>query len=538
MKSKTSSMLLNFLTFLTICSVLYSIACYWSNAHMGFQHIYENNDLLQIPFITHNLLYEHGALRDWFFAETPYFFPDMIVSYVIGFFTSSIIKNILIYAVIQTLYLLFIVAMLLKLITQQSLKIRIGLLFTLIVFVLSSELMGAAPGEKGIELFSAMLMSSQHFGSLIMLMTSLYLFMYLCMKKHNYIIIASFVVVTILGIYSDVIVAFYLTVPLMLTVFFCYKLHYVSTQNCRRLIALLFFTTLVGYLLYTFPFSLFKHGVGHPIHFKPGNIGNFVKLFIHFFKESPLIAMMWLSFLIFVPFSLRQTYCREKTHINPEMKWVNFILFWELVTILWGIPAFIITDHSLFLVSADHPYFGLRHLQPFILCPVLIGLPLLIYKHTPLFGILTKKESITATVLFLIIGFSLWNKPPLNRSNLLTYYPPLLACLDDYAKKLNLHAGIANYWDTKPMTSFNHSGITVASVQDDLSPSLLLSSTKFYKNDNFDFIVLRNPRRNFDKETVLARFGNPTATFTCPDNYEFYAYTNHAMQGMFVHKKP
>ena len=168
MTRKFNQILLTILTGLNIFMVFYCIACYQSVHDFS----YYNSDLIHVPAIVHNLIYENGRLTDWDYAETPFFFPDIIISYFIGLFTSNIIEIIQIYALIQTLCFLFFIVFLLKLASNGSIKISMAILFTLTIFLLSSEFFN----KSYLELFPSMLQSADHFGATLMIIICLYLF--------------------------------------------------------------------------------------------------------------------------------------------------------------------------------------------------------------------------------------------------------------------------------------------------------------------------------------------------------------------------
>lgn len=516
--------LLVFATF----SVFYCIACYWSNGATGFQSWYGNSDFIQIPIMTNSFLYEHAHIKDWNFAQTPYFFPDLAVSYIISLFTHNIITNMLVYGTMQSLYLLLIIALLLKLITDNSIKISFGIAFVLVVLLCSSELISLDGKPAALQLLESMPMSSQHFGATILTFTCLYLFIQIYNHKNNYLI-ALFCLITIAGVFSDLLLAFYFSIPLIFTLGVWGFLNPEHRQFCWKGIALLSILIIGSYLLYRLlPIS---HFFDHHIIYQHNKFKEFIKLFFVYLKLNPIIGTLWLSFLIWAPFSLIRTY-RQQNESFQKISWINFIILFELITILACVPGFVLRDNNLH-GAVSHGFFNYCHLQPLILGPVLIGFPLLLCKHTKIFELLTRNY-IFGGLLCLIIIRSMSYHPALNISNIITYYPPEIACLDEHVQQLHLHNGMGNYWQAKSFTQFNHSGIKIAAITDRWNAYFWTVSKQAFDGDQFDFLIFKSPNETFNQQKVLARFGKPTATFTCPGDYKFYVYKNNAMKGFFA----
>lgn len=191
---------------------------------------------------------------------------------------------------------------------------------------------------------------------------------------------------------------------------------------------------------------------------------------------------------------------------------------------------YIITDHNLFLYKAG--YLGLRHLQPVILTPIFLGLPLLIYKHTHINEFF--KEKSFATVVLLLIFIASLNRPSLQLSSFTHFYPDYVACFDSYAQKLKLHNGISSYWVSRNMTMYNQSGVHLASIHNNFTPFVAMVSLADYQRKQYDFLVSTPGIYAFLKQNVIAKFGKPYTTFNCPENYTFYVYKNHEMDKIFA----
>lgn len=501
---------------------IYRIFCFWYH-----QAGTNNSDLLFPLAITQNLIHEHGHISDWILTPTPYLFPDIFIHLLISLFSANIALNLSIFAFIQTLYFFCIILMLIRLITFKSCPWYISLLFILAVLFVSNELNNLS----SLELFSTIFYAGMHFTSFLMILTCLYIFIIMCRKKNIYLNL-TFFLITSISIFSDIVVGFYFTIPLSLTILVCAILKYIDFKNCMKLLALLFITTLCGYLLFKF-FPLYYLRPRRIIQFPDGAIHSFLRIMFNFIKQEPILAITWLSFIFLAPFSLIKSHYKSKrNNYSIQMKWVDFIIFFQIIMVLVTIPLFILTDPNLIYVKSDN-YLAMRHLQPFILEPILIGVPLLIFKHHKLFLFFKNKYLIGTCYIFIII-FSSFNIPEFKAINLYSYYPQEIACFDQHATKLHLHSGLANYWSARPFTLYNHSKSRFIAVDGNFNPFIWSTSLQNFKNDQLNFIMLKS--HEFEKSKILARFGNPTTTFSCPGGFDYYVYNNKAMENLFPQK--
>ena len=509
-----------FIFSLTVLSFFYYLASIWSSCPTCFG--ITNSDLTFIPALTHNLIYEKGHFSNWHFSATPFLFPDFVISLFFSLITKNIILNIALSGLLQITFFIIIISLLLTLITNHKINLITILALIFSTFLLSNEVSKLRINE----LFSAMFQSACHFGGYLMILISLYFFLKICMGTRVKLYVSLFFFTSIISIVSDVIFVFYLLMPLVLTIILCRLLKYFSKKSFIHLLLLLTVTGFSGYLLYNhLPIHYLR---AHTFfHYSSINFLAFMDVMSNFFMKDPLIFILFISFLLFAPLSLITSY---KDNTILANKWVNFIIFWIIVMIISTVPAFILTDQNLTDFQQSH-YLGLRHLQGLILTPVFLGLPLLLYKHTNINELFLKKTF--AANILLLICIASFNRPPLKIANFFSYYPTEIACFDDYVKKMNLHAGLANYWDSRPFTLFNRSNTYLAAVKNNLKPFSFLGTTEYYKKNEFDFMIYKSGYNVFDKEYLAKQIGKPSATFSCPGGYEFNVYKNNEMKALF-----
>ena len=202
---------------------------------------------------------------------------------------------------------------------------------------------------------------------------------------------------------------------------------------------------------------------------------------------------------------------------------VNFLILFELVTIIFCSVFDVIFDPNI----VYGPIGNIRHLQPFLLGPVFIGVPLLIYKYKKL-NFLFKNDFFYILILFVLLCFSLFNTPKFNKA-LLNYYPDEMACLDKNAKRYNLHSGIADYWVAKKFTAFKKSNIYISSigfVEKGIFAYPTLETVGPYKKGNYNFVLIKegDKKGDLDKTIMLNYLGKPINSFKCANNYNIYIY--------------
>lgn len=168
---------------------------------------------------------------------------------------------------------------------------------------------------------------------------------------------------------------------------------------------------------------------------------------------------------------------------------------------------------------------GDRYMLPIFLIPLFWGWPILIL-GSPIW-LKEVRGKLAILIAFAILGFSvvmivknILANPLGNQPNLTEYYPGFIQCMDENAGRLDIHHGIAHYWQARPITLLSKTQLVVVQVFPDLTPMKFLNNSDFYR-DNFDFVIIDNdppPGIWIDRELVYQRFGAPATTFSCEDS--------------------
>ncbi len=106
------------------------------------------------------------------------------------------------------------------------------------------------------------------------------------------------------------------------------------------------------------------------------------------------------------------------------------------------------------------------------------------------------------------------------------YYPPLVSCLDDVARRHRLEYGVADYWLAKYVTALSRSGLRVVAVTPRLDPFVDFTNIEWFlggvgarRHDRpaYTFAILgaRRPHEPGVSPVALAALGPPVAVERC-----------------------
>lgn len=507
--------------------IVYGVYCYYSSNVLTLSFLY-SADAIQIPFFAHNILYQHGNIFDWKLPYTPYFFPDMLIVMLISLFSKNIEVVCITYATLQMAFYVFVIGLLFKVATNSKNGARLAIISGLIALVLL-----ATAGMQN-ELFNTILNSNYHMGGTLLIFIMLAFSITLLEKSStkSILIHCGLIIITYV---SDVLFALYFIAPVLatLTLFCIFKL--IPIKRYLKFFSIITLTTILSDILYHNLPSFVAKSSAHLFHYKHIFywIHQLQLVLVAFYHNDPIIFTLWACYFLLAPFSL--VYYHIKKRHAPHYAATTFIILFEWITIAGGLIGMVLADPGLAHAPA---YTGLRHAQPLILGPVFIGIPMLIYRHTNISGWLKYNLVYCATLTLLTIPVFI-HTPKLNAKSILHYYPPELACIDQHAKQLHLHAGIGNYWQAKPFTAFNKTGFNLVAVIDDpaVSSNILpyhwINTLEPYRTKKFDFAIVNSPTGRLNTTLLYKHFGKPTSTFRCGNSYLIYVYKNKAMKNIW-----
>jgi hypothetical protein len=108
-----------------------------------------------------------------------------------------------------------------------------------------------------------------------------------------------------------------------------------------------------------------------------------------------------------------------------------------------------------------------------------------------------------------------WQGHPLQTDT----YPDEVACIDKALATMDLHHGIAQYWDAKTTQYFSRNAITLAHYDDQLAESRWVTSKRYFR-PAYDFALvgpLRAAPYNIPRERLEALNGKPAQEARCGD---------------------
>lgn len=508
---------------LTLSWVLMIIATLWYVR--GVTESFFNADMLT-PHALFRDLYDSNAsflelIGHWQFPPAPYFFPDLIISFIPDLIFSDFRVTPLLDCVIQ-IYLL-----------QLSIKYLYRKLFpgdngiTDIYAVLCTTTLFVTerffPGNK--QIYSICI----HMSMVVISIFSLAYLIGLCIGQISTSSKAAALAISCLTIvfyavdlYSDIIILQYFIVPAILT---CLIAIFAGMVSPKKILP--FMTALAGsyivYLIMVFSLANYINVMDVYEYFRSDISLHTMLMNVKYSFESAMIKSTalftaWLiSILIFFSIMLRR-WKRNDLRGEADGPAIAGIFYFFLCSAT--IPAYLLTNKEHFLVAR---YFALPAYL-FVIIAFAYGLKYLrniLYQKRVIAGII-------ALVSVVIISGSY----PISQSlpvRTLSYEFPLAQCLDNLKDKYNLSFGLSEYWNAKPATIFSKKGIRLYAVTDDLRPYHWLNNIDWYTGHNmanydkpfYNFIVVNS----LDAQLIEKQYGNPTEVLFCPDeSYMIYFY--------------
>jgi len=510
------------INFLLCFSILYFI-CSYVLLYMDSQNInliraqFYDADLL-FPFSLYEGFFNEQSITGWMFSGVIPLFPDLFLTVLFWLISKNIHISIILYAlfqpVIMTLSLVFL---------SWCVGGKNKLIFSMIFFFSALPIMLISTGK----FFTFFYIFSwyKHFGLLCLEFFALGITILFFKEKPDLIIKKSIWKIIILNILTIITIA---SDPLFITQFvapilgvFIFLLFFKIIPKMKTLIAggSLLISTGIGLLLYKFPILFMNYRINlfnsyiNPIFNRiPQNWLSMTKSLTSLWDNHTYIWFIWFLFYIYCFLAsvyIIHTYLHNKyTHIiNLHIFIFLFILFQLGLTIC--IPV---------LTGSIAPWY----FHPIAFIPLFGGWPFVIenllddkkinhYLHILICGFVTLGIIVTIRIINLPSGIML--------TNLFDYYPNYIECIDNKAKELKLHYGIANYWQARQITLLSKSGLRAVQVTPSISPFHWENNSTDYDKE-FNFIVINHAdsANMLNSEVINTRFGNPALTFYCGQN--------------------
>jgi hypothetical protein len=481
--------------------------------------IFYNSDSLYLPYLYQDLIMRDGKLSEWIFSPTPYFFPDMLIYFILASITQHLRLAILLYAIVQfILYYWLIVAIAKKIIKN---KTDISLLH-LSVFI---SLLLLARGYLQQETLIMGLISQSHFGTALMFLLGLLLILNTFSSNNPWNYVFLFIV-CFLTVFSDVLYLTQFFVPAIMSLCFMIFLsnHHREKTTYLKNIFVICFSCMSSYIIYKskiLPINLDNY-TAHLLRIHLFELIAAAKKIIYnlsvfyYFNTITLIFLglfiaLTLYYFIKEPFK-KPGYIESNKHFIFT---INFLF----ASIIAGILSLLFFDNNLMAPN----YINLRHCIPYMIFPVFLGVPLFLIMYTRLADIIS---TYYIYIIILMLSCAYLFPPKGSISNIINFYPESTACLDFYADKYHLKNGVSYFfWETRSNNFLSKKNLNIVNIDIDLSagpiPRLYFNTLHDFKNKDFNFIVIGSEH---ESDPFLAsnihqfknKFGMPSFEFTCP----------------------
>ena len=501
-------------------NLAFSIAAFFILVYLVFSYysigdrpwIFYNSDNIYVAYFYQDLIQKGGHLLQWKFSPVPYFFPDIFIYFLIAPFVHNLKIAILLQSVVQlALYYGFIVAIG-KIATKKfksTTLFHLSVLFSLVLL---------AGGYLQQETLQYALVSQQHFGAALMFLLGLLLilrtFKYNNPRDYIFLFLVCF-----LTIFSDIVffTQFFATAMISL----CVMLLLPKVENRK-----IYFTNIVVILTATAcSYALYRlrafclHISINPHLVRRSHLTELLAATFRvrqnladFYQNNAIVVLLLCIYAVITFLFIARIFWRRKKTINKRFVFAVLFLFTAMLT---GYLSLLFADNDLM----DGSYNGMRHYQPYMLFPVFLGIPLYLTRYTNLGRVLAKHYG---SLIIAIVGCAYLFTPQGSISNIINFYPPAVACLDQFAEQHQLQNGIANYWEAKSYTFLSKKNITIAAIENNtknatIQPELWISTMHDYVDRKFNFLMVENNHPESPNENYVQQaFGTPQATLECP----------------------
>lgn len=465
------------------------------------------SDTLYLPALYQDLFTNYD-ISGWKLTPTPYFFPDMVIYFLLNALTNNFHLAIAAYGVLQSLLFM---ASLLILSNQlfgfrkvvHSLFLVVGAIFFLLL----------STGNYYTFLF--ILQSAHHF-SVLLIMPVAFTLVLQIIANHSNTTSSTWllVVLSILAIASDIIYAIQFLIPVMGSIFFLALLSIIPFRRMMLLNFLLASSILGGTVLNKI--IIRYEDISHYTEITQKRITesglNFLVWLKDFSASYLFLSLLWISFMflvIWLLISFLKKLFSHKQTINTNLLLTN--AFFLLV---------VVTSLTVVLVSGNFEASpSVRYLIPVLIIPIFFGWPFFIAGTNSLLTILEKHYGMFA--LSVVLCLTPFFIVPVQRisalSELSDYRPSFVRCLDEKTRQKEIRNGLAHYWQAKYSSLLSKNNLHIVQVDPYLSPYHWINNLNWYQAD-FEFVIIdKNApiQYKIDETWVANRFGQPASTFDC-----------------------
>jgi hypothetical protein len=487
----------------------------------GTSSILTDADLIQLPTMFLDLQVNIGNFWGWKLPDAPYYFPDTIVFLLINFLVQNSWWSMAIYSLVQIgLLILSLYWLHWELQGRKPKVFLIVCLGTLLIFSkIYTSIFSYPQGLITPYIYS--LSSYIHFGTYVCSLTCLAGSLnYIRTEKKLLLLIVVFI--SILTTASDLIFVVYFTIPFIVTINLGITANLLARSQTKYISYILFFASFIAYIFNKYIDPL---AATTTVEIRLDKILLSINTMVHDLLQAPLNEKLFLTATILLPLMYLSLYIFQ---LNQKIKTNNTQI--SKNNIIWLVCLFIILGCScnLFAVIILGKYTTIPHTRyllflyysPSIISLVLISLNLEKINNKYFNNIITGMIVLLSLITFSSLFTQKWQ--PITR----IISPP------DYAACFNFNkpsAGLAGYWQSKPLITFSQRKIQIATINEQGEPSIGNNNRYWYTDSwqnpgslpQFQFIFMNS----LDYHAIANRYGNPDKIETCIDS-EIWWYDN------------
>lgn len=473
-----------------------------------------NTDTMYLPSIYNDVVVEGNSLAGWNFTASLYFFPDVILFFIIASFTSNIIWQIILFAIIQYIINVLIINRIFFFLVDDGNKANL--------LTLGSNLLISLVFLPNVfyyyhEFTYYMVSNAFHLGVLTMTLLGCWFFLgYYKTKKNKYLYLLLSLV--FIGCFSDKLYLVSYVVPLILVLLF----NFLITRNLLNLLLIggLLLSSKLGFYAYNkVRLSEYFEVVLPPDEFAFDRIGSsfdkFWEQITVYYADSLFSKMIYfITIAVIIVFGI----CAIRGVLKKQRSLSIYSKMYVAISVVIILSAPIINGSYPGFDSIRYNYHG------YIIA--LLAFPLIINER--ILALFTRFLFVFVFGVGLYI--TLTGKAFKNWEELSNYYPKKSQSIDYFANKYDLKDGVCfSFWDSKISTLFNKEKIDLRHIFWNTRPYHHASNENWYygKDQVFNFFIYKTQEEldsiksvlHLTEEDIIIDHRDPFNICVTPDFY-------------------
>lgn len=489
--------------------------------------LFYNGDTLYLPALYADLV-AGGDPALWAQPNALFLFPDGALMFLLLALTRNLYLAITLYGVVQILLFIVGLAMLARRVTRQPALVALVPLAGAIFFLALPHLHLA---------FSLSIVSMYHFGPVLLLPFALALAHDLLLAPSRMPWPRAFALTALvaLGVAGNILFLFQTITPLLLMPGLLALARLTPPRRAALLAALLAAGAGAGLALDRAASLVFPVRPVVPVELGVTTtlaaLASVLARAPELLRPLPLLGPLWLAFMVGAVVLVVRGLLRPARRPADAGR----------LLVVGAIALGVIVNLAVVILSGKD---GERYFLPALIFPCCFGWPLLIAAAWPGgagvdFSFARAFPAVASSLVIMFALPALRGLPTL--AGHLDYYPPLVRCVDEQARRLGLRAGMAHYWQARPIALFSKADVVAASARDKLEPRHWVNTLADFRRP-FDFVLVDTtmtaPDLLLDEGFIRARFGPPAAVADCgptrllsynrPSDVVFHEHARHS----------